>query len=142
MNILGKTTVYLAKPDVPNKNGYVIPKAVTDRLVNEQPVMYGKIGFPFRLFMDNCSVEGIGPNEPGNSHRLEDFHYDDDGNLRAVVSILETEEGKELQRMFDNNNVGFLGAGFGQTRIKGSIAYLEEDFNMVTFCAVEVKETY
>lgn len=139
---LSKVVAYLATPDVPNKSGYIIPKTVLDKLVYEQPVMYGRIGFPFRLFMDNCAVEGITPDDPGNSHFITDFHYDDAGNLNGVINILDNKEGKELHRMFYRDNVGFRGAGFGQARIKGNTVYIGDDFNMVTFCAVEVKETY
>lgn len=140
--ILSEMVVYIATPDVPNKKGIVIPKKVLDKLVDEQPTLYGRIGFPFGLFRDNCSTDGLGPDEPNNSHYISDFYYDEFGNLCGVVRILDNEEGKKLLNMYDSNNIGFRGAGFGKTRIKSGTIYLDETFNIVSFCAVETKETY
>ena len=89
--------VVIAEVDVPNLNGRIYPRAVLTKMIGEieektnPPRVFGSIGMPVGVDVDLSRV----------SHTVSDLHITDDGKLLGKVMILETPQGKIMEKILE-----------------------------------------
>lgn len=87
----------IVEADVPNLNRRIYPRAVLEKMIGEieektNPArVFGSIGMPAGVEVDLSRV----------SHTVSDLHITEDGKLLGKVMILETPQGKIMEKLLE-----------------------------------------
>jgi len=107
----GILTAALCKANVVNENGRIYPNEALEKMVNDfqevknrQGCMIGENGYPdennFTITLNNVS------------HQILDVWIDGD-TLYGKIKILDTENGRKVSKMLEDNNLVFRSRSIG-----------------------------
>lgn len=119
----------IVEADVPNLNRRIYPRAVLEKMIGEieqkmnPPRVFGSIGMPAGVEVDLSRV----------SHTVSDLHLTDDGKLLGKIMILETPQGKIMEKLLEAEpSRQFRMAGIGKLEDNPDGTTTVVDFRLIS----------